>query len=389
MATTKSLLATLLATCVTAFPQASSAITPEVQNQLQSIGQDAVAALKDSSSPSNIFDAELQKVGVDGLHAFKPPGPFDERGPCPGLNALANHGYLPRSEFATLPQFIAAATSVYGMGIGLATILAAYGGLFDGIVVGWSIGGKEFTGIAGSHNNYEGDSSPTRGDLYQHGTNSDLILSQFKELLDRQPDPATANYNTDVIVEHRAVRYNKIVAKIPWFYYGPFTSFFSNHSTEFPEGILIQDVIKSFFAISGNNDNLKWYRRAMNDPYSFSRAGEDVNKISTTRYPYTTPTGCNMGTVNSFTPLDTFNTSLAEYDFSKPTDSVCYAIALVGTVLDNFPLVSVLDALLLLPFQNALDCPTLPAVDQSVGKACPGYSFRGGPTAPIAPGAIP
>ena len=81
-----------------------------------------------------------------------------------------------------MPQFIAATTSVYGMGVDLATILAVYGGLFNGALVGWSIGGQEFTGIAGSHNNYEGDSSPTRGDLYQHGTNSDLILAQFKEV---------------------------------------------------------------------------------------------------------------------------------------------------------------------------------------------------------------
>lgn len=28
---------------------------------------------------------------------FKAPGPGDSRGPCPGLNLLANHGYLPRN----------------------------------------------------------------------------------------------------------------------------------------------------------------------------------------------------------------------------------------------------------------------------------------------------
>lgn len=33
------------------------------------------------------------------------------------------------------------------MGIDLATILSVYGGVFNGAVVGWSIGGKEFTGI--------------------------------------------------------------------------------------------------------------------------------------------------------------------------------------------------------------------------------------------------
>ncbi|GKZ51394.1 hypothetical protein AbraIFM66951_005644 [Aspergillus brasiliensis] len=31
-----------------------------------------------------------------GDHKFQAPGPFDSRSPCPGLNALANHGYLPR-----------------------------------------------------------------------------------------------------------------------------------------------------------------------------------------------------------------------------------------------------------------------------------------------------
>jgi hypothetical protein len=36
---------------------------------------------------------------VTGAHAFQPPNfaQGDQRGPCPGLNALANHGYIPRN----------------------------------------------------------------------------------------------------------------------------------------------------------------------------------------------------------------------------------------------------------------------------------------------------
>ncbi|KAJ7692673.1 Chloroperoxidase [Mycena olivaceomarginata] len=30
-------------------------------------------------------------------HEFRAPGPGDVHGPCPGLNTLANHGYLPRN----------------------------------------------------------------------------------------------------------------------------------------------------------------------------------------------------------------------------------------------------------------------------------------------------
>ena len=32
------------------------------------------------------------KLVNDPAHPFKPPRPSDERGPCPGLNTLANHG---------------------------------------------------------------------------------------------------------------------------------------------------------------------------------------------------------------------------------------------------------------------------------------------------------
>ena len=75
--------------------------------------------------------------------------------------------------------------AVYGMALDLATFLAVYGTLFDGNAVsldpGYSIGGATASqsilgglggllrtpgGLSGSHNNYEGDTSPTRGDLY-------------------------------------------------------------------------------------------------------------------------------------------------------------------------------------------------------------------------------
>ncbi len=34
--------------------------------------------------------SQSQRVDVSGTHAYAPPGPNDRRGPCPGLNALAN-----------------------------------------------------------------------------------------------------------------------------------------------------------------------------------------------------------------------------------------------------------------------------------------------------------
>ena len=52
------------------------------------------------------FDAAAQYVDTTGEHAWKAPGKHDQRGPCPGLNALANHGYLPHNGIGTLDQFI-------------------------------------------------------------------------------------------------------------------------------------------------------------------------------------------------------------------------------------------------------------------------------------------
>ena len=65
------------------------------------------------------------------------------------------------------------------MGLDLATFLATYGAVMAGGLVSWSIGGPPGSSaipggvlgqpqsISGSHNKYETDGSPTRGDLYQ------------------------------------------------------------------------------------------------------------------------------------------------------------------------------------------------------------------------------
>lgn len=64
---------------------------------------------KRQSGPGNIpfttFN-ENQEIDVTGEYAWRAPGPKDIRGPCPGLNALANHGYFPRVSGSILCVFI-------------------------------------------------------------------------------------------------------------------------------------------------------------------------------------------------------------------------------------------------------------------------------------------
>ncbi|KAF5376148.1 hypothetical protein D9615_007652 [Tricholomella constricta] len=65
--------------------------------------------------------------------AFIPPNPRASRSPCPALNALANHGYIPRSgtriPFWTL---LSAVQHVYNLSFPLALLLTTFGYLTSG-----------------------------------------------------------------------------------------------------------------------------------------------------------------------------------------------------------------------------------------------------------------
>lgn len=56
----------------------------------------------------------LTSITVTGEHAFRPPNfeKGDERGPCPGLNALANHGYIPHNGVVSV-SYLRVCTSEY------------------------------------------------------------------------------------------------------------------------------------------------------------------------------------------------------------------------------------------------------------------------------------
>lgn len=72
---------------------------------------------KRQSGPGNIpfttFN-ENQLIDVTGEYAWVAPGPNDIRGPCPGLNALANHGYFPHNGVVPLAVGASATEQVYG-----------------------------------------------------------------------------------------------------------------------------------------------------------------------------------------------------------------------------------------------------------------------------------
>lgn len=62
------------------------------------------------------FDPTAQHIDVSNAHAFIAPGASDLRGPCPAMNALANHGYIARNGYTNIVESLNAVTKVYGMG---------------------------------------------------------------------------------------------------------------------------------------------------------------------------------------------------------------------------------------------------------------------------------
>lgn len=102
-------------------------------------------------------------------YVYQAPGPGDSRGPCPGLNLLANYGYLPRDGYVSLSQVIDATGRGFNMGPDLATILGVFAVLTDGNITTESFYlGAPPNGVGGlnRHSTVESDISPNREDFY-------------------------------------------------------------------------------------------------------------------------------------------------------------------------------------------------------------------------------
>ncbi|ETS73157.1 hypothetical protein PFICI_15102 [Pestalotiopsis fici W106-1] len=242
-------------------------------------------------------------------HPFQAPGPTDQRGPCPGLNTLANHGYIPRSGIASIGQINAATAKVFNMGADLSSLLATGGALDGGDILSqtMSIGGPDNrvgllggalnrifgtpSGIAGHGKFNEGDASATRDDFYLEGDNISFKPELFKQMHQQALARGNGTYNVDAIKEHFKNRYAASRAANSRFYFNVpsaavvmgayyfIPGFFSN-GTIGQGGIANEASITSFYGAKPDRANawqdpdltythiperipeVGWYRRA-------------------------------------------------------------------------------------------------------------------------------
>ncbi|CZS91364.1 related to oxidase [Rhynchosporium agropyri] len=321
--------------------------------------------------PCAVFNAKEQLVSIEGEHAFMAPVKGkDLRGPCPGLNAAANHGYIPHNGVLDSQQTINGLANAYGMGPDLALGLAAVAVLFDGDItkLEWSIGGPQNVGLlqAGvfgrprglsfSHNNYEGDASIGRPDYFLNNGNAySLDINRFKKAYEKgmADDRYTIDKFRDLFVEN----INYSIQNNPHYFSSQFAglivvpaaynfvvNFMSNHTAEEPSGA----IFKEFFSVTGDYPNFNWipghekipanwYRRTSTNPYSLPAALLDVAG-GWVRDPSAFRLGGNVNGVNTYTGVSLGDLSGGLYnagDLAKGNNLGCFAFQLQTMYLET------------------------------------------------------
>ncbi|KIJ30163.1 hypothetical protein M422DRAFT_187474 [Sphaerobolus stellatus SS14] len=267
------------------------------------------------SPPGPPNDTSVKLVN-DAAHPFMPLQDGDIRGPCPGLNTLASHGYLPRNGIATPAQIINAVQDGFSMDNGLATLLAYATMLVDGnpLTNLMSIGGKSpltgmdppqpaIVGGLDTHAVFEGDASMTRADFF-FGDNHSFNQTLFNQFANFSNQFGDGNYNLTTAEEYRFFRIQQSIAENPQFsFISPrfFTAYFES---AFPL-VFFVDGRQADGQLSV--ENATSFFRDMQFPDDFHRAdgsqtADLVNNAATAIFSaHPMQPGGNNGTVNSYT----------------------------------------------------------------------------------------
>ncbi|GAM90122.1 hypothetical protein ANO11243_081620 [Dothideomycetidae sp. 11243] len=230
-------------------------------------------------------------------------------------------------------------------------------------------------------------------------------MSQFQQLYDL--GKANNDYSLQLLTDFRATRFQQSISNNPNFFYGPFTGvlvtpaaytfiyrFMSNKSEAYPEGKLDGEVLKSFFAITGNDGNFKynpgyekipdnWYTRNAADPYTIPYLEADALDAGLQHPEFLIPGG-NTGTNNSYlgvNPSDLSGGVINAGNLLTGDNAFCLAYqATVESLPDMLSgLVSSVAAdvaKLTASFNSAfgsLSCPKITNIDESQFSKYPGY----------------
>ncbi|KAF9445367.1 Cloroperoxidase, partial [Macrolepiota fuliginosa MF-IS2] len=211
------------------------------------------------------------KLVYDKAHPWKAPGPNDIRGPCPGLNTLANHGYLPHDGITTPGQLVEAVMEGFNMENSFARFATYAAHLVDGNLLTnlMSIGhATPKTGVAppapatagglNTHLVFEGDASMTRADSFW-GDNHSFNQTLFDEACPQCSLYGGGRYTWDVAKEFKWQRIQDSIATNPQFSLMQPRYFTVYLETTFPINFLVDGRITENRTLS-KEDALTWFK---------------------------------------------------------------------------------------------------------------------------------
>ncbi|KAJ4373074.1 hypothetical protein N0V83_003365 [Neocucurbitaria cava] len=381
---------------------------------------DAVSGLLNSVGQAIVVSSNKRP---EPGYTFQAPGPNDSRGPCPGLNLLANYGYLPRDGYVSFGQVLEATARGFNMGTDLATVLATFAVLGNGDLDNLSFylgAGKNGIGGLNRHSTVEADVSPNREDYYNGcGDNHHLSSRLVKQMVRLASASPTKQFTLDVLASHYAASATFSKTNNPYLYYFPFPqivslgafafypNFFSN-GTYGAGGVPNYQSIMSIIGAEYDADKDEftyvpekwpenWYRRAT--PYGAVQALSDaflyiyprniiVPAISQVGTPNLTPTTilCDVYQgINSITPLAFGGTE------EETAKAVSWALSVLDPYFNGTALGcpdSVVSPNFLYPEParegGPATPPTVPS-DANTGDNVYGKVYFGGDSAPMSP----
>ncbi|CZT22204.1 uncharacterized protein RCC_08073 [Ramularia collo-cygni] len=230
----------------------------------------------------------------DDAHRYIAPTSRDIRGPCPGLNVAANHGFLARDGVSTYAELVDACQNVYNVGYDLANVLALIALQADGDLITQkiSIGCDATTrtsispiltgsqpGLNG-HNKFEQDASLTRNDFFTHNGDNFRFNSTLFEMM---TETTGGNFDLEGLALYRKQRYDQSKRDNPNFYFGPLSILLYGAASFlyelFPSGTRGYrpdlETMTAFFVEEKFPDN--WTNRVV--PYTTALASQEILKM--------------------------------------------------------------------------------------------------------------
>ncbi|KAH6899385.1 hypothetical protein BKA70DRAFT_1527097 [Coprinopsis sp. MPI-PUGE-AT-0042] len=234
------------------------------------------------------------KLVNDKSHPYKAPKKDDLRGPCPGLNTLANHGWLPRNGVATPFQIIDAVQEAFNMesDIGDKTSKTGLDPPAPAIVGGLN-----------NHGTFEGDASMTRADAY-FGDNHSFNPALFDEFKNFSMIYGNGYFNGTVAGELRYHRIQRSIATNPTFEMLGFRHTTAYAEASFPATFFVDGRITGHMAGQLDMATAERFFKDMQFPKDFHRPAAPVSGSALRAIYAAHPTepGRNVNGTNTFQP---------------------------------------------------------------------------------------